>query len=65
FGLLSFAALAFVLTLFADFPTTLDSSSWYAGVGIIGPLVALALAGYGFWVALAGRPLFRDELAGA
>ncbi|MHC4320429.1 MAG: serine/threonine-protein kinase, partial [Planctomycetota bacterium] len=63
FGLLSFAALAFVLTLFADFPTTLDSSSWYAGVGIIGPLVALALAGYGFWVALAGRPLFRDELA--
>jgi hypothetical protein len=65
FGLLSFVVMAFVFPLFASFPTTLDFSSWYAGVGLIGPLVALALAGYGFWIALAGRPIFRDELLGA
>jgi hypothetical protein len=65
FGLLSFVVLAFVVPLFLSFPTTADFSTWYAGVGLIGPLVALALAGYGFWVALAGRPIFRDELAGA
>jgi serine/threonine-protein kinase len=65
FGLLSFVVLAFVVPLFANFPTALDFSTWYAGVGLIGPLVALALAGYGFWIALAGRPIFRDELLGA
>jgi serine/threonine-protein kinase len=65
FGLLSFVVMALVVPLFASFPTTLDFSSWYAGVGLIGPLVALALAGYGFWIALAGRPIFRDELLGA
>jgi len=64
FGLLSFVVFAFVFPLFVSFPTTLDFSSWYAGVGLIGPLVAVALAGYGFWIALAGRPIFRDELAG-
>jgi serine/threonine-protein kinase len=64
FGLLSFVVMALVVPLFANFPTTLDFSTWYAGVGFIGPLVALALAGYGFWIALAGRPIFRDELAG-
>ncbi|MHC4381372.1 MAG: serine/threonine-protein kinase [Planctomycetota bacterium] len=65
FGLLSFVVMALVVPLFASFPTTLDFSTWYAGVGLIGPLAALALAGYGFWVALAGRPIFRDELAAA
>ncbi|MHC4219071.1 MAG: serine/threonine-protein kinase [Planctomycetota bacterium] len=63
FGLLSFVVMALVFPLLASFPTTLDLSSWYAGAGLIGPLAALALAGYGFWIALAGRPLFRDELA--
>ncbi|MHC4767817.1 MAG: serine/threonine-protein kinase [Planctomycetota bacterium] len=65
FGLLSFVVMALVVPLFASFPTTLDFSIWYAGVGLIGPLVALALAGYGFWIALAGQPIFRDELLGA
>jgi serine/threonine-protein kinase len=63
FGLLAFVVMALVVPLFAAFPTTLDFSTWYAGVGLIGPLAALALAGYGFWISLAGRPLFRDELA--
>jgi hypothetical protein len=54
-----------VLSVIFGFPATLDFSAWYAGIGVIGPLTALALAGYGFWVALAGQPIFRDELAGA
>jgi hypothetical protein len=65
FGLLSFVVMSLAVPLIASFPTTLDFSAWYAGIGVIGPLVALALAGYGFWVALAGRPIFRDELLGA
>jgi serine/threonine-protein kinase len=64
FGLLALVVLALAYPLLMGFPTTLDFSSWYAGIGAIGPLVVLALAGCGFWIALAGRPLFRDELAG-
>jgi serine/threonine-protein kinase len=65
FGLLSFIVLAFSYALLAGCPFMLDFSSWYAGVGLVGPLAALALAGCGFWIALAGRPIFRDELIGA
>ncbi len=34
-----------------------EMSDWYLGLA-----VAFALAGYGFYVSLAGQPLFRDEL---
>jgi len=63
FGLLTTIVMSFVAGLILDFPTTLDFSAWYAGIGLLGPLAALALAGYGFWIALAGQPLFRDDLA--
>ena len=43
---------------------TLDFSSWYAGIGMLGPVTVAALAAFGFWTALAGQPLFRDELLG-
>jgi len=62
FGLLALLATALATGLLWGFPTTFDFSKWYAGIGLWGPLLVLALAGYGFWVALAGQPLFRDEL---
>ncbi len=65
FGLLSFVVLSFAFPVLALFPATLDFEKWYAGIGAIGPLVLLGLAGWGFWVSLAGRPIFRDELLGA
>ena len=48
---------------FGQLPLTTDLSSWYAGRTIIGLLFLVVLAGYGFWISLAGRPLFaRDFL---
>ncbi len=63
FGLLALLTTALASGLMWGFPTTFDFSKWYAGIGLCGPLLVLGLAGYGFWVALAGQPLFRDELA--
>ena len=64
-GLLSLVAFGMVMPLLLSFPVTLDFTRWYAGIGIIGPLIVVALAGWGFWVALAGRPIFRDSLSEA
>jgi len=42
---------------------TLDLDAWYAPYAIV-PLAALfALVVYGFWVSLAGQPIFKDLLA--
>ncbi len=64
-GLLSLVTFGMVIPLLLSFPATLDFTRWYAGIGIIGPLLIVALAGWGFWVALAGRPIFRDTLSEA
>ena len=63
FGLLSLLAMSVTASLLVDAPTTFDFTRWYAGIGLVGPAAALALAGYGFWIALAGQPLFKDDLA--
>ena len=65
FGLLSLVVMAFVVPLFFMFPLTVDFSHWYAALGMVAPAVVVALGAYGFWTALAGQPLFRDELAEA
>ena len=62
FGLLSLVVMGLVVPLLIGYPTTVDFSSWHAGAGAIGPAAALALGVAGFWISLAGRPLFRDEL---
>ncbi len=62
FGLLSLVVMGLVVPLLIGYPTTVDFSRWHAGAGAIGPAAALALGVAGFWISLAGRPLFRDEL---
>lgn len=41
------------------FPITSDFSAWYAADFVLALLIALALAGFGFYTSLAGEPLFR------
>ncbi len=62
FGLLALVVMSFFGTVTFDSPIPLDFSSWYVGASLLCLAVAAAVAGYGFHTALAGRPLFRDEL---
>ena len=47
-----------------EMPLTHDLSAWYAGSTWVTLLVIAALTAWGFYVALAGRPVFNDALAG-
>jgi hypothetical protein len=49
-------ALSFHLLL--DFPITAQLSAWYAGIGLAGLALLLALALYAFHTSLGGQPLF-------
>jgi serine/threonine-protein kinase len=63
FGLLTLVVACFVHQL-RWVPLTLDFTAWYSTGSLLVMLVAVAIAAYGFWVSLAGRPLLRDELLG-
>jgi serine/threonine-protein kinase len=62
FGLLAtiFAEFFFLLGVF--YPLTSDLSAWYSGVTIFALAIGLALAIYGFYISLAGQPLFKEGL---
>ena len=77
FNLVQFTTLAFMLTRFGivstfvgivvanlllGFPLTTDMSAWYAGPAIFAVALIAAGAIYAFRGAIAGRPLFREEL---
>jgi len=61
FGLLAIVVTGLAKGLVSGFPTTFDFSAWWAGPALFGPLCVAALASYGCWTALAGRPLLKDE----
>jgi hypothetical protein len=61
FGLLGLVVMGFTASLTETFPSTFDLSAWWAGPAMLAPLFVLALAAYGCWAALAGRPLLKDE----
>ena len=63
FGLLALILMLLTLNTFEDFAATFDFSRWYAGASLAGPLFILAIALYGFYISLAGRPILRDMLA--
>jgi serine/threonine-protein kinase len=46
-----------------DIPITTDFSSWYAAIGLFPIAVSMLIAFYGFRIALAGKPLWREDLA--
>jgi hypothetical protein len=41
-----------------SFPLTTQMSSWYAGISLAGILFMAAMALYGFYTSLGGRPVF-------
>lgn len=64
FGMLTIFTAYFVRYLLGGCPVTFDFSRWYAGIGLIGVLIAMGLATWGAWTAAAGQPLFREERSG-
>ena len=59
FGVLAMTVNFFTGAMLLQFPATTDLSTWYAGSTLFAYAVVLALAGYAFHTAIAGRPLFR------
>lgn len=58
-GLLAEAAtLFFQLSLLENFPLTTQGSAWYADISVVGILLMAAMALYGFYTSLGGRPVF-------
>jgi serine/threonine protein kinase len=62
FGLLASIFAEFFILLGVLYPLTSDFSAWYSGVTIFALAIGLGLAIYGFYVSLAGQPLFRGGL---
>ncbi len=58
FGLLVLIAGLVVQNVLQVFPVTARLSQWYAGPGLVGILAIAALAVYGFYASLGGKPLF-------
>jgi serine/threonine-protein kinase len=50
----------FLFIFIGTAPLTFDLSSWYAGRSLFVLLGLAGLAAYGFYISLAGRPLFRE-----
>ncbi len=65
FGLLP-VILGYTITdLMRLLPLTFDLTVWYGHVTLLTLFVTVGVAVWGFRAALAGRPLFRDEILGA
>jgi hypothetical protein len=62
YGLLALVSAIFFLHLNIFYPMTSDFSAWYAADFVLALIIALALAGFGFYTSLAGQPLFRASL---
>ena len=61
-ALLERAQIYTVADLLRLLPLTFDLSAWYGYVTLLTLFVTVGVAVWGFRVALAGRPLFRDEI---
>jgi hypothetical protein len=58
FGLLAWLAQGIFTNLLGSFPVTTQGSAWYAGISLAGILLMTAMAVYGFYTSLGGRPVF-------
>ena len=58
FGLVALIRTFLFISYFSDFPITTQASAWYAGIGFSGLLFLAAMTLYGFYISLAGRPMF-------
>jgi serine/threonine-protein kinase len=62
FGLLAFAVQGVFDYLLENYPLTTQGSAWYAGISLAAILLMAALAFYGFYTCLGGRPAFGGPL---
>jgi hypothetical protein len=58
FGLLAFVVQGLFDNLLEQYPLTTHGSAWYAGISLAAILLMAALAFYGFYTSLGGRPVF-------
>jgi hypothetical protein len=57
-GLLALVASVVFGFCFLNLPLTTQGSAWYAGITLTAILLMAAMAFYGFYTSLGGRPLF-------
>jgi uncharacterized membrane protein YhdT len=62
FGLIVLGVACFMANLLLNVPYTLDFSNWYAAHCMFLVLLFVALGAWGFYLSLAGKPLWKDEL---
>ncbi|HXI40939.1 MAG TPA: serine/threonine-protein kinase [Bryobacteraceae bacterium] len=62
FGLIALAAGIFMVDMLGSTPVTTNFSVWYATSPLAALLLVLGIAIWSFHTALAGRPLFKQEL---
>ena len=62
FGIPAVIVAEITATYLMDTPITFDFSSWYAGFGVLSIAACGLLAWYGFRTALAGRPVWGDDV---
>ena len=58
FGLLAWAVQGLFEHLLESYPLTTHGSAWYAGISLTAILLMAAMAFYGFYTSLGGRPVF-------
>ena len=58
FGLLVLVATWVFFGFLTNFPLTTQGSAWYSGISLAGILLMAAIAFYGFYTSLGGRPVF-------
>jgi hypothetical protein len=51
-----------VFTVLENFPLTPQGSAWYADIRLTGILLMAAMAFYGFYTSLGGRPIFGGHV---
>jgi hypothetical protein len=62
FGLLALVANFVLWYLLSNFPLTTQGSAWYTGISLLGFLVMAAIALFGFYTSLGGRPVFGSAV---
>ena len=64
FGLLPIVVGSVFIDATLNLPLTFDLGAWWSTPTWLVLLLCLGIAGWGFWTALAGRPVFRDQILG-
>jgi hypothetical protein len=61
FGLVPLVIAIFTIDMVANIPVSADLSTWYMPSSILALLSVVAIAGWGFYHSLGGKPLWKME----